>query len=400
MSITAGVERSSNGLIWPTNLGDIKISVDERTILEKKIVSSKEKLFPRTASNEPMFYVPKSPLCPRRLDIGHDHAFVVLNRHGGMPMFDKTGAQQKSIKFVWDCISGSFWLKKRGRRDKQDDALRYVRYGLAVGRSESGFPRIVNDSCSASSKGKSRYFEKKASHSLPEWLKEFGPNFDVGDIIGLIDALRKIHAARYEPAKFCSMFVKGSYSSFGTTHTLFHGDISPNNIICEARKDEKTGKTFPRLMLTDLSNIGDLSKLMWTPGWASPECIQFAKTHTKYQEMCTSDFLGKYGAVKDAWAMGLILGSLLRGGFHPQYEDHLPRFSFITSKLTIDDSGRVVDERGLADITQEEIDRKIDVLIAEASSDGVKALWNCVKKYLTIDPEGRPTMAEYSISMS
>lgn len=333
----------------------------------------------KKANTEPYIIYKRSENCPRKILINHEHSFVILNNHGGMPSFDKSGAQQQKIRYIWDCRSGKFWLKKTFASEKQHDAICYLIYGPDKGESSLGLPKMFM----SENESKFRYFEEMANFTLPKFLVQKERNLDISELVALMDALRKIHSVLYQPASFFS--IDKSYSSnYNLSHVLFHGDISPNNILYE----KSIG-----LMLTDFHSLGDLNNLYWTRGWASPECIQFAMTGTKYQDMTTKEFLAKYGAKKDTWAMGLIIGSLYRGRLAPPRRNPLPFFSFIIDKLKFDKTGQtVVDESGIADITQEEIDSKLDEMIKNEPEQLLKALLNCVKRYLTVDPDNRPTM--------
>ncbi|MEC7838575.1 MAG: hypothetical protein VX777_00895 [Chlamydiota bacterium] len=383
-------------ILWPENLDTIKITEKERDLLQAKIEELRDNLLPESETSKPYRLCSRTPnSCPRRLHICHDHYFVVLNNHGKMPMFDSTGAQQKKIKYVWDCKTGRFWLKKSLFSSKQAECILYLKYAPNLSKSFLGIPKLVTDSGSEDVKNKLRYFEEMAMFSLPILLKKRQVKLNFDYILGLMDSLRKIHAVKYTPSAFHSLSIPGQYSSFGAPHPLFHGDISPNNVICENVINKESGKAYSKLMLTDFYAIGDIKNIYWTKGWGSPECIQYAKTHTKYQTMNTSKFMAKYGAKKDTWAMGLIIGSLIRGKMHPKYEQSLPCFSFITDKLKFDPTGKyVIDESGLAGITQEEIDSKINALIEEEPSEPIKELWKTVKKYLTVNPDKRPTLAD------
>ncbi|MEC7838574.1 MAG: hypothetical protein VX777_00890 [Chlamydiota bacterium] len=389
-------------ILWPEDLDTIKITEEERDLLQAKIEELRDELIPKSETYEPYTFCSRIPgSCPRRVLVNHDHYFVVLNTHGGMPKFDSTGAQQKKIKYVWECKSGRFWLKKAFFSFKQRDCIKYLQYAPNLGKSSLGIPKLVTDGGSEHTKRKLRYFEEMAELPLPKMLDQPECRLEFSYLVGLMDSVRKIHAVKYQPARFHYLRTPEKYTSFDTAHNLFHGDISPNNVICENIKDTKSGNTYSKLMLTDFYGLGDLENLYWTTGWASPECIQFAKTRTKYQEMNRSEFMAKYGAKKDTWAMGLIIGSLIRGGMHPKYKQNLPSFSFITDKLKFDSTGEyVIDESGLADITQEEIDSKIDALIEEESSEAIKVVWNTVKNYLVVNPDKRLTMAECNINIS
>jgi hypothetical protein len=404
LNSAASAASPSQKWVWPESLDTIKITEAERDLLEAEIESVRKKFLPKTAGNYSFFYALRdSSICPRRLCISNDHCFVVLNSHGGMPKFDATGLQQKKITYVWDCIQGGFWLKKACLSTKQIECIRYLKYAPDLGQSSLGLPSMVADMEPETNKGKIRYFEKMATLPLLEWSKQYGVFYDFEYIIGLMDALRKIHSVKYQPSTFYSLVSSASSSftqcSFYVSHTLFHGDISPNNIICEKIEDKERGRFYPRLMLTDFYGLGDVNNIVWTRGWASPECIQFAKTRTKYQDMDVSSFMTKYGAKKDTWAMGLIIGSLILSD--PNFKQLLLSFSFITNKLKFDPTGQfVVDETGLADITQEEIDAEIDAFIERTPSPEIKLLWGCVKRYLTVDPDKRPTMKDCFLNLS
>lgn len=398
----ASAAASSQRLVWPESLDTIKITEAERDLLQAKIEEVSKTLRPKTATSDPFVCALRdSSSCPRRLWISNDHCFVVLNSHGGMPKFDAAGFQQKKITYVWDCVHGGFWLKKACLSTKQIECIKFLKYAPDLGKSSLGLPSMVMDRVPEINKGKIRFFEKMATLPLPKWPEQFGLFFDFKCIIGLMDALRKIHSVRYQPPTFYSLVSSASslftHGSYDASHTLFHGDISPNNIICEKIEDKESGRFYPRLMLTDFYGLGDVNDIVWTRGWASPESIQFAKTRTKYQDMSVSSFMTQYGAKKDTWAMGLLIGSIMISD--PKFKQMLPSFSFITNKLKFDPTGQfVVDETGLADITQEEIDAEIDAYIKISPQREVKLLWDCVKRYLTVDPDKRPTMAQYFLT--
>jgi len=382
---------SSCGLKWPENLAAINITEAERDQLDQVIISLQKQIKPDTETCSLRIFHAKDLTSPRRLDVSNSEALVVLK---GVQLFGKTGAQQKKIKRVWDCVSGSFWLQKRIFSSQQPEFIKYLINGKDIGESNLGFPKMALDSLATSFKAKLRYFEKEATASLPEWIEQFGPYFDLKHTVGLLDALRKIHSTQYQPAKYERIHEKSS-SYFAMPHKLFHGDISPNNVICEKTVDD-TGKIYPRMMLTDFSSLGQTEHLYWTPGWESPETRQFSDK-TKYQSMSIIDFQMTYGAKKDTWAMGLLLGSLIRGQL---YKQSLPYFSFILNKLKFDDSGNLTDSSGIANITQKEIDDKLDELISQSSQDLIQPLYRTVKAYLRVDPDERPTLTECFIGVS
>lgn len=390
--MTIPTNKENFSIYWPNDLNIIKVTEEEKKIINYNITKLRSILSQRNANLDPQLIQYKNSICPRTLCIVCDHSFVLLNSHGGMPKFDSFGTQQKKIKYVWDCQTGSFWLKKSLLSLKQADCLNFLKYFPDVGLSSLGLPNILF--WNQNRHKKIRYFEEMASSTLPIYLKTSKPSFNLTYIVGLMDALRKIHTTKYQPATFS--VPNFGPASYGYSHTLFHGDISPNNIICVQVKEND--KFIAKLMLTDFYGIGNLENFIHTRGWLSPEGVQYTITRTKYQEMRTPEFLSKYGTKKDTWAMGLLIGSILRGGLNLNTKQPLPFFSFITKKLKYSSDGFIVDESGIAQLRQEEIDFKINTLIEHQPSEKLKTIWRCVKRYLTIDPDARPTMEECFVS--
>lgn len=376
-------------LKWPKDLYDLRLKYEDKVILEERIKSLYKGLVPQGPTNHPYSYHQRDETCPRKLFVTHQYCFVVLNSHNGMPYFDKRGLQQSKIKYIWECREGCFWLKKRLFSQKQFECLFILNH-----LGDVGYPQIELDA-TKEDKGQYRYFEKKAPSTLPEWLKEHCRSLSLRSLIGCIDAVKKIHNLQYQPASFL-LYDAGTTGHLSMPHTLFHGDISPNNFICE-----RSASGEIKVMLTDFHSIGDLKHIYWTTGWISPETVQYSITKDKYQDLDTRQFLKEYGAKKDTWALGLLIGSLLRGKFHPKYEQSLPCFSFITDKLKFDATGQgVIDQSGIAKITQEEIDAKIDKIINRTRIDDIREIWLCVKAYLRVDPNERPTVYERHLILS
>lgn len=379
-------------ILWPVDVGILKITTEEQKLINNNIIKAIAKIPQKNFDNDPYIICFRNNSCPRRLFITNDHWFVVLNHHNGLDEFPCYGAQQKKVTYVWDCNKGSLWLKKRVFSEKQIEFIQYLQYSETCGKSNLGFPEMIIDKKTLY---KYRYFEKKANNSLPVLLKNSKCSIQIEHLLGLIDAVKKIHSTNYKPAKFS---YNNTEITFANSYTLFHGDISPNNIIYEMV--EFHDELSPRIMLTDFYGFGDCTRVVWTRGWASPECIQFSVTRSKYQEFNDQEFLMKYGAKKDSWALGLIIGSLIRGSFHINYPQPLPCFSFITNKLIFNKYNFVMDESGIENLTQEEIDSKIDSLIELEKSDLIKILWKFVKNLLIINPDERPSLEEFDFKIT
>ncbi len=399
----------SRPILWPKCLADIHLEEDEKETLDQKIrifASRKEQNLWDLGDKD--FSLSKAPsMCeslPRRVVFSGDRIFVVLNNRGGMPNFYEDGYRSHKIQYVWECYSGALWLKKRLYTPVELAPLKALASSPAVGFSELGLPGLAVDPTGKSmfdgrGKSKLRYFEKMAPCTLTQGLEKFGRTLHVKCLLGLIDAVRKIHLQKGEADGYSAYYIKIGHLrlSSNLSYTLFHGNISPDNILCEEFIDETTGETYPRLILSGFSRLGNLHVLnarKW--GWNSPEYI-YQSVSKEYYKRHDSSFSADYGAKRDTWALGLLLAYFFLG----RYEDQcLPNFNFLASKLTFDESGKyIVDESRLAEITQKEIDLEIDRIIKGLPSEELKVVWGFIRGCLVVDPDLRPTIAQHYLKL-
>jgi len=388
-------------LFWPTDLKEVGLTEQERSLLEQKIQSGCSALSQKTPERRVFDVFFRSSEVPRECIVNDSRVFVFLGSSGGKAeTSDQKGLYVTKTRRVWECVQGKYWHEVVSHSPEQDVnkalcCIRCIQEGPDMGLSQRGLPELTTDLLFQRKAGL-RYLEEAAELSLFDGVRGRDFSLHTDDIRALVDALRKIHDKKYSPATFFSSEGTGDgcglEMAFDIGHTLFHGNISPNAVVCQKAEKNSSKNSRLRLMLTDFASLGDLKRLVWTAGFGSPETIQFVQ-ETGFQEECTETFLARYGAKKDTWAMGLLLGFLLLGKKPSRDEQILPCFSFITKKLVFDDLGNVTDEAGLANITQEEVDSEIDPLM-EASLPDRKELWRCVKEYLTVDPDKRPTAAE------
>jgi|GEM_PF-6399040 hypothetical protein len=388
-------------IIWPADLGEIGITEKERNILDEKIQQLQSKIQTVSSSvklgaDRPILMRDKFSL--HKLRISRDHSFVVLRHPVGESKVKERDEQQEKIKAVWDCRTGTFWLQKRIFGFSGGDMLRHVKSDPVIELSYLSLPELVIDETGK----KACYFEKKASFSFSDWLQDFPLKIETDSVCGLMQVLRKIHTGTF------TMSVESSgicdFKNAFVGYPLFHGAISPKNLVYE--KIVSRGLSCPKWQLTGFSNMGNPKMIVWTPGWEPPEYIKWAICNGNNSAMFKEndlnlhpldiDFMAEYGVKRDTWAMGLLIGSLLRRNF-VRGTDCLPFLECIREKLTLDACGRITDQSGILKLTQTEMDEEIDVLI-ESAWHPVKALWDCVKKYLRIDPEKRPTAAEHCVS--
>lgn len=390
MNIQTEVDPSTL-LVWPKHLDCIGITKKEQKEITQKVKALQKLLPSKTSDSFPTVQVERSNQFPRRLLLTHKHAFIVLNQHGGELSLDKSGSSKK-VSYVWDCEQGKLWSKESVFSSKQIHCIDYLSLGKNVGLSHLGLPEMLPDYRSESDKIKNQFFEKKSGVTLSQFFNSH-ENYNLNSIIGLVDALKKIHQVTYTPPSFKYLNEKsGERSCYGLCHVLFHGDISPKSIFCEIMGVSSNHK----FVISNFYRLGSLDTMVWTEGWASPECIQFLNNHEKYAELPQDAFLAKYGEKKDVWAMGLIVGSILKKRFNCVHGHDLPPFSFIISKLKISKKGKI-DESKIAAITQKEIDKEMRRLIKKEPSKPLKKVWKFVWKCLTVDPEKRPSLSEIKL---
>lgn len=133
-------------------------------------------------------------------------------------------------------------------------------------------------------------------------------------------------------------------------------------------------------------------KVVYTHGWGAPEKLALCSSGS----LSSTEFNRRYGQAGDIWALALLIGSLLKGGFHyfPGYDHPLPNFGFIIKRINITPEGRL-DESDLVTLKQEEIDEELDKLVATYESPStelearIKKFWIVVKNMLTVDPAKR-----------
>lgn len=380
MSLNLELSSKIYKIHWPDDLNEINITQNEKFLLEKRII----KLIPNLPDKEnydSTIHSPKSNSCPRRLMITKKHWFVILNNKN--TLLENQRNQCERITNVWDCKNGETWHRKALLSDKQKNCLSYLIYSPNSGLSFYGLPKMQIDTKISD---KFCYFEEKATQTLSGWLQA-KPMIKIKSIVGLVDAVGKIHQSFYEPSKFYCLNSPEMTTRFSSPHRLFHGNISPNSIYCVSDEEINT-----RLILSDFYRIGDLSNISWSRGWASPEAISFLYLK-EYKEMDSDEFMVNFGAKKDSWALGLIVGSLILKNINIIYGIPFPPFKFITEKIKFDLQKKIIDETEIANITQEEINREIEYLIESEENYNARILWGFVKKLLIVNPDERPTVS-------
>lgn len=391
------VVKSTPGFFWPEELSRLKITQEEKEILECAIRVIQKHLPADTEAYIAHCTIKhhttitsgdgSKKLLPRSLIISHSRAIVKLDQKGGMPTIPG-GAQQQVMKFAYDAFNGQMLIKKKLFSQYETALYYYLLHCLETKKDMTGLAEIVHVEVS---KGVLRVFERQYACTLAEYLRSGNPQMNIMRFLEIQTGLRTLHSVQFKPpAIFQPVGISHSRGYYGP---CYHGDLSPHNIMCA--KDSETGEVSYKLI--DFAAGGSEHHVVWTPGWGSPEAIQFSKG-LNYQQYNVSQFNIRYGQKKDTWTYGLLLGSMLRGGFHPKYPElSLPAFSFIEEKIKVKEGK--IDDSGIAGLTQKEVDDKLDQIVAaidpaHPDRNSLLAIWNTIKLWLRVDPEKRPTLTE------
>jgi hypothetical protein len=324
---------------------------------------------------------------PKTLFLTSNVAIVSM----GIRDSNASGAQQKSLRVGYDVLSGDTYYKKRVFSHYEENLLKFIT--SPSNDSKSGFSQPL---VFTTGNGGKKYWEKKESTTLTDWLLK-NEILQIDNLLSIQNAIKTLHSLNFQPAMFT--YNAETFSFDDMIRTCFHGDISPYNIVCGVNKRGHT--TFK---LIDYSG-GNINSLAWTPGWASPEFVAYAHKKGPYIDLPINKFNIKFGRQKDAWALGLIFGSILRrNGNEHLSKDGLPCFSFISSRLKRSPEGKW-DDSAIAEITQPEIDEKIKGIKEEiektVSDENLKKIllvhWTLINHWLTVNPEKRPTVNEVFI---
>ena len=332
---------------------------------------------------------------PRRLVVYEEpkRVFVVLNSKNGAPTM-RGGLDQPTIKLVFEAFSGKKYLKKKIFTPEQElivqqifgpmnDSLGFARIGHVERRTKKNKTIAVN------------YFEQQYHSSISELCRELflsqkaPPSYDLESLLRMQDGLVMLHQLRYTPPSFFNPQTSIT-SSFGTASLTWLGDISPNNTVFDLNSEGRL-----ELRFIDYGHSLCRETVASLPGWESPEMFKMSLDTS----VARNQFNDRYALKKDAWQFGLLLGSMLRGGpiFDPNLQTTLPRFSFILNRIFKLDG--TFNPSGLKDLTQEEVDENILKIKKDcAPKSTLLTMWEVISKWLTVDPDQRPSVAECHIT--
>lgn len=402
-TITAQLGNDTLETKWLKDVSKLNLSKEEINQIAKVALWSKKSMISdKDGSIHHMFFARNTNfnldgnafLLPRQLIIKNKFVLVVLKGLQGI----KGGLEQKEMKRAWDLLNGEFYIIKQIHTPQEKLLYQWLESESNKNTALEGFPKVAKVQEKTTSKGqtKTRVFEKYYPYDLRDWISSQSGSFRIANLINqLQNPLKTLHSFMYQPQ---ALYATNRTFASGVPGFFFHGDISPNNIV--VTPDSKNSK-YPNYHLIDFGMSCQYEQIGHTPGWGSPETIRFIKElEDGTATMSTVDFNKKYGQKKDTWALGLLIGSLMRRCFHKKYQEKaLPCFSFITRHLIITEQS--IDESGLVDLKQKEIDKKIDSIIKKIDPSHIDQIiiWQTVRKWLRVNPDKRPTVGEEFLNL-
>ena len=399
--------------IWPEDLSTINLTDAERDTIELAIQAFRQAK--KSCSDNDTAYIKLKKkvkldvttsqgsvyqlTLPRSLIIYKDKSFVRLTGVHSLP----GGGQQASLKRVYNPDSGEWFLKKRAFSTEEETIVSFISppHKLMPQEARDGFTDIPYFERTSR---KRAYLEKQYPGSVAS-LYRSKKNIVVGGkaLCDLSSALHTIHSLTYSPPAL-TLHSSSVALTFFNTH-CYHGDISPKNVVYELESpSEDSSIAIKHLRLIDWGAALQLDHIIALPGWNSPEAIRFLQSSHNPPEI--QAFNLEYGRKKDAWAFGLLVGSILRGNFifEPSTGATLPNFSFIAKKIKVTPDGSL-DDSELANLKQEEIDAKLTEIVSsfdQSTEFGAKGamLWKAIGCWLQVDPDKRRDLETTYISLA
>lgn len=213
--------------------------------------------------------------------------------------FAKGGA--RTIYLCYNLTKGQYFIRKDSPREEERVLLRKL-----IGHSVRGLEPVFDVRRVSEDRVRSETWEIiercKAGTLLTLFNTKPLMNFEQTALLveDLVSALRFIHSQPKEVIfrnKYGDVMVQQS--------SLFHGDISPRNVLVE-----KEGKRW-KAILSDFDAAGSFPALSGTRGFRSPEYIKFDGSKKTTEEIVRFNL--ENGQPKDIWSMGLIILTLLCG---------------------------------------------------------------------------------------
>jgi serine/threonine protein kinase len=386
---------------WPRDLEAIGLTSEEVYNIEHTIVSLWNEL-PRYESGGCMTCTLRRGILityPDGTEVPLSRTVVVTHRFALVMLKGKVikgGAQNPTIKQVYDPFNATILLKKRIFSPAQLMVVQFIFH--TAGKNDLALATITHVE-SGERNGKLLYYEELCKSTLTTMylnVQKVGycPKVSLDHVRHLLNTLQYIHVRTYDPAR-----IQGDQRgplSLEKSLPFWHGDISPDNVVYMTHS---SSVDFCHYRLIDWGS--SMSKqIVRTPGWGSPEKIEFIRRNPKYRGLTSLEFNKKYAQAGDVWSLALLIASLLRGGFYylPESYAPIPSFSFIKDRLHLLEDGGI-DDLGLATLTQKEVDDRLDLQLATITGDSIadeqlKKMWGHIRQWLKVNPDERPTLAD------
>lgn len=271
---------------------------------------------------------------------------------------------QRTVKVCYNLTSGRHVVKKAACSAYEVELLKAL-------KDTKGFESLsqvrVTKHTHGDNKGspKARLITPLYSGSLSKLLLS-APNLTAKDIKNLMvsyfNGLEKLHSVRGRTS-----FPDGK--KYQLEYKSYHLDISPENLLYIRTSNGYDG------VITDAGSVNDIPQIWYKHHWLSPEKDKLIQAERPSEE--NASFLAQHGQHDDLWNMGLILTSLLTGGYC-----------------------HILSRKQARGLTQREVDAEIArqkpsaVFSLTMNRNAKAAMWEIARRLLQVDPKQRLTAAQ------
>lgn len=388
----------SGDFIWPSDPREIGLTANDVSIVEQAIRTVRATLAPDAQvfiKGPRRIASPSSelPSVPKTLIIARYDSLVVL-KIDSEPSSSRGALSGSSGTCAYNPDTGDRYAERKIISASQEALIGFIAMSC-MQEADSGFVHIVY--CNRHS-SKRRYFEKQYEGPLSAHAGQSCSPFTVSPeaLFRLKQTLEEVHSLTYTPSAIQS---STTMCRFSREMRCYHGDISPNSVVCEKSGDDETVVSNFRFIEWGRGFLQD--QICGTTGWLSPEYVKFLKSPHREDPSVTMEINARYGTKKDVWAFALLAASMWLGYFS-QYRGSttlVPPFSFLKLREASDGS---MDDSAVADVRQEEIDAEIDRIIQSIDRtvpDGELRIlwWRVIKQWLQVDPDKRPDLKQFDM---
>ncbi|MCE5318277.1 MAG: hypothetical protein LLG04_13070 [Parachlamydia sp.] len=372
-----------NRWFWPADLGQIGINQADKQQLEEYLQEARSDLtngiIPTIQRKQQLFaYNGKFWTLPRTLSFVEDPktnrvaAILLTVSKDRVPPLGK--GRVRTPKVIYNLTTGQRMCKKAMQKAYEVELLKALNGSKGI--EPLTYIRKVRN--------KTQLITPLFKGSVQQLLKSNTPISakDIKDMmLSLLKGLATLHA---KPGKepFPPYF-------------SYHSDIKPDNLLFNRQPAGYDA------VISDVESVNDLERIYGTMGWMSPEKIRYWNGPLR-----ESSYNKTHGQHDDIWSMGLVFASMLKNQLHElrhdtrfeRYGARVAPLACLYQKCQFKLTENRFDDSSVAHLTQQELNREINQLIAEAlfKPDGaaLEKMWDIVRRMLFIDYNRRMSARE------